>query len=405
MAIALDSTSTGQAAGASSLTISHTVGSGSNRALVVIVHTIGGDLMSSGSVTYNGTSMGSPVLAAASANTYAYVLVAPASGTANIVITFNAGGTYANAVAASFTGVDQSTPVSTTASFTNGFATSPRSLSITIPANGAGIDLIYAASGSTTFTPTESGQTQIGSTMVNTGIWSTTGSRIVGSGSAMSWTFTGGTMEVQQGAVALSPASAGDTTPPVLTSATGSATGPTTATIGATTDEGNGTLYGVVTTSATQPSVAQIKAGQDHAGAAAPWGGSTTVSSTGAKTISATGLTASTTYYGHLVHSDSAGNDSNRISSSSFTTSSIPGLTSNPLKNNTGTLLTNQPFEAYVHNTSTGALVVKKTGLTSHASTAVVTFTDAALTAATAYRVVWRQTSTGAEGLETLTAA
>lgn len=196
----------------------------------------------------------------------------------------------------------------------------------------------------------------------------------------------------------------GDTTPPVLTTPTGSATGPTTATVGATTDEGNGTLYAVVTTSATQPSVAQIKAGQTHTGSAAPWGGSVAVSSTGAKTLSSTGLTASTAYYGHLVHSDAAGNDSNRVSSATFSTPAVPGLTSNPLKNNTGTLLTNQPFEAYVSNPSTGALVLKKTGLTSHATTAVVTFTDASLTAATAYRVVWRQTSTGAEGLETLTA-
>lgn len=199
-------------------------------------------------------------------------------------------------------------------------------------------------------------------------------------------------------------AGGGDTTPPVLTTPTGSATGPTTATVGATTDEGNGTLYAVVTTSATQPSVAQIKAGQTHTGSAAPWGGSVAVSSTGAKTLSSTGLTASTAYYGHLVHSDAAGNDSNRVSSATFSTPAVPGLTSNPLKNNTGTLLTNQPFEAYVSNPSTGALVLKKTGLTSHATTAVVTFTDASLTAATAYRVVWRQTSTGAEGLETLTA-
>lgn len=404
MAIALDSTSTGQAAGAATLTISHTVGSGSNRALVVLVHTIGGDLMSSGTVTYGGVSMGSPVLAAASANTYAFVLVAPASGTANIVITFNGGDTYANAVAASFSGVDQSTPVSATASFTNGFAASPRSLSISIPTDGAGVDLIYAANASTAFTPTESGQTQIGSTMVNTGVWSTTGSRMVGAGSAMSWTFTNGTMEVQQGAVALSAASATDTTAPVLTTPTGTATGPNTATIGATTDEANGTLYGVVTTSATQPSVAQIKAGQDHTGAAAVWGGSAAVTAIGARTLSATGLAASTGYYGHLVHTDAATNNSNRVSSALFTTPALPALTSNPLKNNTGTLLTSQPFEAYVSNPSTGALVLKKTGLTSHASTAVVTFGDAALTAATSYRVVWRQTSTGAEGLETLTA-
>ncbi len=83
----------------------------------------------------------------------------------------------------------------------------------------------------------------------------------------------------------------------------------------------------------------------------------------------------------------------------------LAGLTSSPLKNNTGTLLVSEACEAFVHNPTTGALVVLKTGLTSHASTAVVTFTDAALVSATAYRVVWRLTGSGAEGLETLTAA
>ena len=58
----------------------------------------------------------------------------------------------------------------------------------------------------------------------------------------------------------------------------------------------------------------------------------------------------------------------------------------------------------YLDDGTTGALVVKKTGLTSHATTGVVTFPDGALGAATAYRVVWRMTSGGAEGLETPTA-
>jgi hypothetical protein len=106
----------------------------------------------------------------------------------------------------------------------------------------------------------------------------------------------------------------------VLSSPVGTQTGSTTATVGATTDEGNGTMYAVVTTSATQPSVAQIKAGQNNAGTAAAWSGNVAVSSTGAKTLSATGLPASTTCYAHLVHADAAGNDSNRVSSSSFTT-------------------------------------------------------------------------------------
>lgn len=121
-----------------------------------------------------------------------------------------------------------------------------------------------------------------------------------------------------------SPAGGGDTTAPVLSSPTGTQTGASTATVGATTDEGNGTLYAVVTASATQPTVSQIKAGQNDAGAAAAWAGSQAVSSTGAKTLNATGLTPSTTYYAHLVHTDAASNDSNRVSSASFTTSAAP---------------------------------------------------------------------------------
>ena len=80
-------------------------------------------------------------------------------------------------------------------------------------------------------------------------------------------------------------------------------------------------------------------------------------------------------------------------------------LTSSALKNNTGALHLSAAFEAFVLNATTGALIVRKTGLTSHASTGVVTFNDAALTAATQYRVVWRRTDTGAQGLELLTAA
>lgn len=121
-------------------------------------------------------------------------------------------------------------------------------------------------------------------------------------------------------------ASGGDTTAPTLSAPTGTATGSSTATVGATTDEGNGTMYAVVTASATQPSVAQIKAGQDHTGAAAVWSGSQAISTTGAKTFSATGLAAATAYYAHVVHTDAATNDSNRVSSASFTTNAAPQL-------------------------------------------------------------------------------
>lgn len=81
------------------------------------------------------------------------------------------------------------------------------------------------------------------------------------------------------------------------------------------------------------------------------------------------------------------------------------GLTSSALKTNAGVLHLSAPFEAFVLNVTTGALVVRKTGLTSNGTTGVVTFTDASLTAATQYRVVWRRTDTGAQGVELLTAA
>mgnify|MGYP000668071602 CR=1 FL=1 len=111
---------------------------------------------------------------------------------------------------------------------------------------------------------------------------------------------------------------AGDVTSPVLSSPTGAATGKTTANVGATTDEGSGTLYAVVTTSGTQPSVAQIKAGQSDTGAAAAWSGSQAISSAGTKTLGATGLSPSPVYYAHMVHTDAAANDSNRASSAAF---------------------------------------------------------------------------------------
>ena len=68
-------------------------------------------------------------------------------------------------------------------------------------------------------------------------------------------------------------------------------------TLQVTTDVDTGTFYWVLTTSATAPSVAQVKAGQDHLGAAAPASGNKVVSATGVQSDSATGLAASTTYY------------------------------------------------------------------------------------------------------------
>lgn len=312
------------------------------------------------------------------------------------------------------------------------------------------------------------------------------------------WTFDS-VPYVQCFTIAVRPDVVADTTPPTLTSPTGSG-GALVCSGSVTTDEDNGTLYAVATGSATSPSAAQVKLGQDHTGAAALRVVSQAVSGTGVQTVASGAVTAGTRYW-HYMHEDVAANQSTVSSSASFVvtaaadttpptlsgsitigtvtansiqmswpagadnvavtsyevssnggssyadvgsvlTYNVTGLaastayslrvrakdaagnvsapalaitqstsaagatlTSSALKNNSGTLLTSAAAEAYVSNPSTGALVIKKTGLTSNGSTGVITFTDAALSGGTTYRVVWRLTATGAEGLETLTAA
>ena len=97
---------------------------------------------------------------------------------------------------------------------------------------------------------------------------------------------------------------------PVLTLPTGATTGATTASGSVTTDTASGTLYAVVTTSATPPAAADIKTG-----VGAAYSTSQTVTATGIQNVAATGLTGATTYYWHFVH-----NNSNVITSNSFTT-------------------------------------------------------------------------------------
>lgn len=111
-----------------------------------------------------------------------------------------------------------------------------------------------------------------------------------------------------------------DTTAPVLTSPFALPFGDTSGHIGVVTDEANGTLYYVVTTSASPPSKAQVKAGQDHTGAAATASGNQAIASTGSKTATPTGLTSNTLYYPYWMHEDAAANQSDVKALTSFTT-------------------------------------------------------------------------------------
>jgi len=79
--------------------------------------------------------------------------------------------------------------------------------------------------------------------------------------------------------------------------------------VSVTTDEGNGTLRLVVTDSATAPSAGQIKAGQDHTGAAALRAREKVVTAAGVQTFSLA-VPFGTERYFHLLHTDAADNDS-----------------------------------------------------------------------------------------------
>lgn len=102
---------------------------------------------------------------------------------------------------------------------------------------------------------------------------------------------------------------AADTTAPILTSATGTTTGQTTADLFVRTDEGNGTVYYWASTNAVEIDVSIIANGTGYV-----------VSGASGLLWHVTGLAANTTYFGHFVHDDSSGNRSNVLHSTSFTT-------------------------------------------------------------------------------------
>jgi hypothetical protein len=110
MAIAWVSTSIGGAAG-TSVTVSHTIASGSNTALITVMENQGGD--NTTGITFNGTSMTQYVklnTTIAGFYNYMYSLVNPTVTTANIVASSSVSATLI-AISSNYTGVDQTTPL------------------------------------------------------------------------------------------------------------------------------------------------------------------------------------------------------------------------------------------------------------------------------------------------------
>ncbi len=96
----------------------------------------------------------------------------------------------------------------------------------------------------------------------------------------------------------------------LLSAANSTPTGSDTGTIGFTTDTGEGNVKYVVNTSATLLGVSTVKS----------TGTNVAITSSGAKTINVSGLSPSTGYYGHIVHTDVTGNDSTELVTPLFTT-------------------------------------------------------------------------------------
>lgn len=119
-------------------------------------------------------------------------------------------------------------------------------------------------------------------------------------------------------------AAASDTTAPTLSNA--SAT-PSSTSVGGSisTNEGNGTLYYLVNTTAS-PTAATVKGGNAQA-----------VSASGLQNVSVNGLLASSAYYLHFLHRDAAGNDSAITSVSFSTTAGGADMTAPTLSSPTGT--------------------------------------------------------------------
>jgi len=163
------------------LTFAHTC-SGSNRLLVV---TVPESRSQTATVTYNGVAMTSAV-AQSNSTTWAriFYLIAPATGSNNVVITYSSALTFRQAGAISFNGVDQTSPLGATNAI---FGTiQNKSIGITTTEdNSVLVDSL--AVNSSNQTPT-AGQTLIGAQSI--GLNRVGAYEIVGSAGAYSQTYS-----------------------------------------------------------------------------------------------------------------------------------------------------------------------------------------------------------------------
>lgn len=200
----------------------------------------------------------------------------------------------------------------------------------------------------------------------------------------------------------------GDTTAPTFSVAPAvSAITTTTADLDATINETGDIHWVVVAQADAAPTITEIQAGQASGGGAPVASGSALAGTVLDTQI--TGLTASTAYAVYLVAQDDEATPNVQASATQVnfsTTAAATGtITTEAFKNKFGTLqtgLTN--LRVVVLNLTTGAIVLNSTGNTTHATTAVLTLTDAAIVTGTTYGVVTISSDGSTVGIERIQA-
>lgn len=279
------------------------------------------------SVTIGGvtaTHVATRVGASAGMTVSWYRAAVPTGTTATVVLALSGGSNRAAAVAYSSTAVDLDWPNVVTASDSDASGASPHALQLSVNTTAGAHIVGLAAYASVAITAWAwAGLDEDVEANVDTLQFAPASANAVAAETPRAITATATASDTINEPTALAiVVPVADVTVPELTNPTGTATGETTADLSVDTDEGNGTLYWVVTTSSSAPSGAQIVAGQDHTGSPGADSGNQAVSGSGEQTANATGLTAGTTYWAHFVQDDDALNRSDVATSASFTTDS-----------------------------------------------------------------------------------
>jgi len=167
---------------------------------------------------------------------------------------------------------------------------------------------------------------------------------------------------------------------PVLSGAGSSSVTGNSASISVTTDTANGTLYWVVSTSSTPPTVAQIQAGNDSTGAAAKASGNQAVSVTGAQSANVSGLSTGVTYFAYFTHANRYGYSS-AVASASFTTSGSTVTAGSVSSAVSASSLSTYTFSALAVDATATAAVVNVFGRVAGTSATLNTLTPSVGTA------------------------